>query len=549
MKSCDVCQLFRVGLLCVLVSIWLEGPVVRAMQPQEETRRLTFGDVQVVNFLRVSGNINREIRLIGPKTVVTVPEKSSRSTLVFHADTILFRREKQDVSDLIDMRGNLRYTVTQKDPDGTERVLEGTAVAGTYRRAEQKVELRGNVDARLTDPVRLRRPATLRAERITVQIGVTPFQYQLAGNSSSEVRFAPRTEASGSTHVEEVRLARFREGVFQPGRQATFFGPETRVEIDQSDGRARFAAERIVLAFESDDRTVARATGEGHVQARVERSRGTGAPETVEGRCERAVFLAREAQVFLKGKVDLTLISAEVLQGPGHLLAEQVAFTIRRPYHYTVSGSPERARLVFTPRPPASSRSGASSQNHFVFGTITIEAFERGEFVPGEKALFTGAGLLFRSEDLQARSAARVRCQQVHARFVNEEVISTAELTGGVTFDVERVDPLSGKPQAVRGKAERALFRNTAQAREVQLAGPLEVEITDEAALAAPGVIRDPGASRLTLDLSQDLLTFDIESVQATGEIRFQPRDVETGTSAPMAPPRKAAPNRGNPRR
>ncbi|MCS6775519.1 MAG: hypothetical protein RMJ43_05945 [Chloroherpetonaceae bacterium] len=549
MKSRSVCLLLQICLFGMLAPVWFVEPAIGAGQPPEDVKRLTFGDVQVVHFQRVSGNINREIRLVGPKTVVTVPEKSSRSTLVFHADTILFRKEKQDVSDFIDMRGNLRYTVTQKDPDGTERVLEGTAVAGTYRRVEQKIELRGDVDARLTDPARLRRPATLRAERIAVQIGVTPFQYQLTGNSNSEVRFAPRTEASGTPRVEEVRLARFREGVFQPGRQAAFSGPETRIEIDQSDGRARFEAERITLAFESDDRTVARATGEGRVQARVERSRGTGAPETVEGQCERAVFLAREAQVLLKGRVDLTLLSAEALQGPGRLLAEQVAFMTGRPYHYTVSGSPERSRLVFTPRSPVSPGSDASPRSRFAFGTITIESFERGEFVPGEKALFTGTGLFFRSEAPDAGSAARVRCQQVVARFLNEEVVSTAELTGGVTFDVQRVDPLSGRPQAARGKAERATFRNTAQAREVQLTGPLEVEIIDEVALAAPGVIRDPGASSLTLDLSQDLLTFDIESAQATGEIRFQPRDAETGTSAPVSPSRKAAPNRGNPRR
>ena len=92
----------------------------------------------------------------------TFPDKQSGARLILHADYIrLTDQAKPDIA-RAQMRGNVRYTLTQSTPLGERRVT-GTAGMGDYRRASHKIVLSEGVLSELIDP-RLDGPGTLRAE-------------------------------------------------------------------------------------------------------------------------------------------------------------------------------------------------------------------------------------------------------------------------------------------------------------------------------------------------------------------------------------------------
>jgi hypothetical protein len=536
-----------------------QKPPANAAQPApiNDPKKLTFGDVEVLHFQKMTGNIDRGMKLTGSRTLVTVSDKASRSTLVFHADEITFRKEKKDVSDHIEMKGSLRYTVTQKEKDGSQRLLEGTAGAGAYRRIAERLELNGGVNATLTDEVRLKKPASVVADRVTVNIGTTPFTYSIGGSpQTTRVQFEPRPPApepnakeaprSGLSYVE---ITRFREGTFQAGLKAEFNGPDVTVKLrNDSDGTdAKFEGEEIETIFAEDRKSIKRVVTNRKATFTVKRpARENKGEEVVDGSCGRAIYDADEDQVTLKEAVEARVTSPLSLKEPATLTADMVMFRTKRPYQYVVSGAAERTRIKFTPKPPTVEPPGNSNNQpapqYFAFGTVVIEAFDKGDFEPGKSAQFTGgAKMQFRSDDPDAKTQTRLLCRRVVATFADDETIGTAEATGGVTYHIQQPDAMTKKLKAIRGTADRATFGNTTQARELKLFGPINAEVIDDEHLIGPGKITGPTDTSLTLNLAKDITEFDIESPTETAVIRFSPREAtpESDAKQPAKPAEK----------
>jgi hypothetical protein len=554
-----------VRLLCSLTLTLVTGQVAPGQQPLQKssgnagqpaapgkTNTITYGNIRVAGFEKGNLNPQKGGRLLGPKMLVTIPDEASRSTLILHADDMTFRKEKKDAFDVIEMKGNLRYTVTQKDKDGSQRVLEGTAGTGIYRQAAQAIELNGGVNATLTDDARLKKPATVRADRIAVNIGTTPYLYTISGSpQTTRVLFEPRPPAPNPNAKEAprsslsyVEITNFREGTFQVGQKAEFNGPNVTVKLqNESDGTdAKFEGEEIETTFADDRKTIKRVVANRKATFTVKRpARENKGEDIATGSCGRAIYEADEEQILLKETVEARVTAPLSLKEPATLTADMVMFRTKRPYQYVVSGAAERTRIKFTPKPPpAEPPKGGNNPpapQRFAFGTVVIEAFDKGDFEPGKSAQFTGGPKMqFRSVDPDMKTSTLLQCRRLVATFQDDETIGTAEATGSVTYRIERLNPTTKKVQAIRGTADHATYGNTADARELKLFGPINAEVIDEVALAEPGSILGTPDATVTLNLAKDLMDFYIESPMATSEIKFKPREAAPEPDAKQPP-------------
>ena len=559
-RSILACALWAGGLLLTGLMSFAAAQAAQP-PPKSERKETQIGDVQIQDFDSVRGKTDLSgVRLLGSKTIIIVPDKKSGSTLRLHADDIQTQKEKNDIFGVVALKANIRYTVLQKT-DREERVLEGTAGSGVYRRATQQLELTGGVRATLSDKSRLETPALLRAQKVTVDMSVSPYRYLVEGDAANnEIRFTPRKQEAASSAPGEIRLYGYRTGTFRTGEKMTFSGGDVTAEIAQAEPKTSqsLRSAEIEVSFTGDGRVIQRVVAAGNARYRSERAAPKdGAATRIEGSSDRAEYDASEGRIRLTGSVQATLTAPDSLLEPATLRADLVVTQTIAPYRYEISGSPKRTLIVFTPRPraPAAAPKPATDTKAetaparvFSFGTIRISGFDSGTYEPGKEAAFVGGSTLFRSADAAVGTLANLQAGRVVAAFSADRVLERAEATENVRFRIEQPAPSGKTRQSVFGTAHSAVFTNDTKSRGVEMRGPMRADIEDSEHLAEIGHITGETGDILRLNLAAEVYEFDIESPQQTAKLDFVPKQREAeGDKSKKAEADKTKPTKKKP--
>src|SRR5205814_2147420 len=123
----------EIGLIiCTGTATARRAQATKPTPPKTETKRMSIGDVRISGYsvFRAAPGF-KGVRLTGSKTLIVVPDKKTGSTLRLHADDIETQKEQNDTFAVIQLRGNVRFTITRQTETGTIRV-EGTAPQGVY---------------------------------------------------------------------------------------------------------------------------------------------------------------------------------------------------------------------------------------------------------------------------------------------------------------------------------------------------------------------------------------------------------------------------------
>ncbi|HLJ54638.1 MAG TPA: hypothetical protein VKT77_06320 [Chthonomonadaceae bacterium] len=507
--------LCRAAGICAAVLLLCAGGA-RAGQPPagknpEPPKSSRYGDIEVRGYQRLTAPFNSNtLEFTGPNTIVEAPDKASGARFIVHADSIRLIEPLSATKSVIELRGGVRYTITQTTPLGERRVT-GTAGSADYRRAARKVLLAGGVRAELLDP-RLDGPGALRASTVTIDISAGPYVYSLSGDSATnDLRFSPKPAAKPGTAAQPgraapqnpgaqlgaVHITRWVTGIFQAGKSAKFDGEEVVADLKSRAGtpEGQLRAPHVEGDF-TPEGGIAHARAERGVHYHFLRpiarqsvgKAGTtaGQPETgreeVTGTCRDATYDPAEGRTTLDGEIDATLVNTLTLIGPGKLLAERVVMTeppagdkttVTR---FEISGAPNHRRLAFTPK-PAPARPGGSApavtapaaadnagdQDRakrgpvaavpapFTIGSIVLLGFDKGVYEPGKRIEVQSDGttpLFLDTADSKTRSAAHVETRQFKASLAETGEIVAAETGGGVTFRIQQPAPSPEPDQA-----------------------------------------------------------------------------------------------------
>lgn len=518
----------------------------------DEVKKLTFGNVEVSGQKTVKfSNKQENIRLTGQNTLVTVTEKKSNSVLKIHADTIVLKFSKDEVTE-IDMSGHVRYNSVQTSKAGA-RTLDGTAGTGLYKHKSKLITLTGGVNMTFTDEERLASPGTLKASRVTVDTTKQPYSYDIAGGNGADIRFEPKPAANakpGTGSIRQVHVSGFSSGVFRSGEQAAFRGSDTVAEFDGSDGgKARIEGDSLEAQFGGDKSTLIRGEAKGNARYSITRKNADGKrEETAKGSSNTAVYDVTDETIKLTGKVDATAIAPESLQSPARLLADQITIRMGEPYLYEIVSTPERALLKFTPLPPKKTKSpdtlDAPSSRRFVLGEVKVSNFGKGTWKPGSMAELSGGKPLFESADPESKARIRLQAGLLTANFnpadpADPDALSRTSASGGVTFDI--VQPASkDKPQtAIKGKAERATYLNKTQNGRLDMTGPVTADVIDPEHLVEPGKVTGGNDTTLSVIFLPEGYDFEVDSPSETASVKFKPRDKSEEDEKKKAAPTK----------
>ncbi len=536
-------------------------------RPSGETKRLGIGDVKFYGF--TSGTVATDLStatLTGSNTMVEMPVKSSGALIKIHADEIKVTGGNRPATARLDLRGHLRYEVTQPVPEGA-RGLSGTAGRGEFKRETNLIELSDDVDCSFAD-TRLDGPGALHSGSVTVDVGSSPYVYVLAGNSgTNDIRFSPRQrdpKASPESQIGLVHVTHWDTGTFQTGKIARFDGalviadlrsrsgsPEAQLKAHHIEGNFGPAGE-IVRARANDgvhyriERPMTRSLADG----KVEEGR-----QQVTGTSNEALYEPDAGRFTLDGEIDATIINTLSLAEPARLLASRLVVTDvgrgkeHRALRFELTGAPNRRRLTFTPRaaeqaPDAAKAVGAPV---FTLGSIVLTGFEKAVLEPGQSIDVVSDGkqlLLLDTSDARTHSASHMETHHFVAHLSESGAIADAETGGPVTFHIQQPGPVTAaKPapgaasqsQSLDGNAAKAVYHTAAQGRSIALHGPFTARVTDPAHLLGPGSVKGEKDDTLSLDLVTR--EFDFQSTNQTIVLDFTPRPLPTSQDKPTPVP------------
>lgn len=515
-----------------------------------ETQRGQYGDVQVLNSDHIQGKADLSTATVtGPKTIVIVPDKESKSVLRMHADTIIMKKVGQFVPGTIELFGNVTYHIVQKYDKG-ERLVDGTAGHGFYSRPKNRIILTEGVRGAITDVERLAEPGTYRAASADIMILEAGNRYRMSGGASDELRFIPK-ESVTKTRPKPKRLGvvdatRFQNADLIVGETAVFRGPETTVDYDDpSDGtRARLQGPLTTATYTKDHVTLSHIIGTGTVRYNLRRpSVDKQSERGVTGVASVANYDAVSGDMLLVGAVDAYIIDSAGLARPAHVIGERMfAHKSAEVYHFDLTGGPN-AFTRFTPKPKPVSKENPPPTDTFPIGDVTVTRYETGHYNPDMDFEFRGSGVKFVSNDQPTRTSTEFLGDLIVGTLSAINTIIDVTATGNVHFYAQRP---STAPKAaptsmetISGTAIRAKLLNDPDHKNIKLDGPMRTEMSDPETLEKPGVLVGLTGDTVTLNLSSTPYEFDVVSPNQTVTVDFQPKDRQPDEPAPKPKPKK----------
>ncbi len=562
-----------------------------AAPPTPEVKRTVYGDIVISGWQQTKFQPDLgSVQFTGPNTVIEVPDKQSGSRLVLHSDDIKLIEPRKSDKTRLELRGHVRYTVTQPTPMG-ERKLTGTAGAGDYRRSSQKVVLSQGVRAELIDPS-LDGPGSLRAGAVTVDISATPYTYTLSGDSdTNDIRFTPRPRPvkkgpdgkvpppqNPANQIGPVHISRWESGTFQTGKVAKFEGTQVVADLKSRTGtpQGQLKARHIESEFNpAGEIARAQAIDDVHYQFDRPISRQPAAPrgkietgrQEVTGTSREAIYEPDAGKVTLDGDIDATLVNTLTLAEPAKLLASRLVMTEPDPgkadstLRFEVTGAPNRRRLTFTPRPAEPRRApapaappavappgeGSAPPNvpgppPFALGSLVLKGFEKITLEPGKSLDVISDGkqmLLVDTADAKTKSASHLETHHFIATLAKSGEITSAETGGPVTFHIQQpgaarvVKKAGSAPAPAKAVEPQSLNGNAAKAvfKSDGKAQTLALQGPLNAQLIDAEHLVGPGSVKGGKDdtFSVDLITreFTFDTPHETMVIEFTPRPIE----------------------
>src|SRR5205085_11087208 len=116
-----------IGLTVNAAAATRQTPSAKPTPPKTETKRMSIVDVQVSGYSVFTAAPGfKGVHLCGKRTLIVVPDKKTHSTLRLHADDIETQKENNDTFSVVNLRGDVRFTITRQTEDGPSRV-DGSA--------------------------------------------------------------------------------------------------------------------------------------------------------------------------------------------------------------------------------------------------------------------------------------------------------------------------------------------------------------------------------------------------------------------------------------
>ena len=558
---------------------------------KNQPKVLKYGEVLISNYLQSKGSLDfTVVTFTGPNTIIDAPDKASGSHLLLHADQVTVTGINKPGHEHVEMRGRLKYTLTQPTPEGP-RKLTGTAGQGDYRSDSKRIVLTNAVHCEMTDP-RLDGPGTLHVGKVTVDITSSPYLYTFEGEeATNDIRFSPRPRQSKqpannggaqkpiAAQIGMVHITRWADGTFQAGKSARFQGALVVADLHSRDGKplgqlkgreleGNFApGGEIVKAHAKDsvqyhfERAIARKAADG----KVENGR-----EEITGSSHDAIYEPNEGRVTLDGDVDSTLVNTLTMEAPAKLLAARVVViepaegNDRKVARYEITGSPNRRRLEVSPKRPVAKPPDASAPAAapgaqpatppaFLLGNVVLKGFQSVVLDLGQDLDIKSDGnqmLLIDTVDPKTKAASHVETHHLTAKLAESGVITDAESEGAATFHFQQPGPpkqvqavgntpartIPGQMQSVDGTTAKAVFKAEGTGRLISLQGPFSALVTDPDHLATPASLKGLKDETLSLDLVTR--EFVMDTPHETGVLVIVPRPPEQTGDKPATPPK-----------
>lgn len=519
----------------------------------EEGKQTTIGDVTISNATRYSGNPATGFRILGPKTQITFTQRASRSTFRLHADEVEARKERTYPIGAIDLKGHVRFHVTQA-VEGGSRTVEGTAGHADFSRTEQVLKLSGGILATAKDTTARGGTATIRAAVLHVDTASTPYHYRIEGDAAhSDLRYIPAANTGGTPRAGQTESSRgethvsgFERGSLKVGQSARFEGAGTSVAFaNPTDGTsARLRAGTIETGFSSDTGALSRISAHGAARYMAERvpdrthaANGQLAVHHIEGRASNVLYNVTDGLVELTGSVHADITLPDYLRQPAALDAGRILARIEPPYRYEVTANAGRGHLQFAPlaskgreRPDgAPDRRMDRRMDRIDVQDLDITGFDRLVLEPGKQIDISGKQTTLVSTEL--RGTTRLQAPHIQATYSDQNTLGKAVAFGPVSFYLKRRTPSHGNSvanpavwQELDGSAAHAEYVDSAEIRQLTLAGPLKATITDPEHLDAPGKVTAADGDSLRLNLSGPNVDIDLDSRSQSASIELQPK-------------------------
>ncbi len=514
---------------------------------QQPVTRILYGDVTVERMTSSEVKLNPAgYKIMGKNSLATIPYKRSNALLKVHADVISTRKIGIDDFAETVLTGNITFTLSQKQKDGSSRSLTGTANQGSLNRTTQKIVLLGNVKAQITDTENLAEPAALNANRIEVDMTSTPYRYTLFGEGGShEFRLRPKEKAntkSGRKTTGEIVVHDYDRVEYQSKSDMLFLGTRTVFEYKDTESYVKAHSSHIEAKFDDESSELQRVEAKGGVQIRTERTRKSegdkqNATEIMEGYATSIVQDVPKQTLTLEGGIHITVTSPDLLAVPAEIVAERLILDIvgKDKRRYQLYANPKTAKLTLQPKPKAEAEKPTTSPENalvssFQLGAISFTQFTYGAWEVGQEIDVRGNRMLFESTDAKSSAGMRFLALHLMTKFSADSSIKSVMAEGNVEYSVQQ-KPKPTKElkeralQVVRGNTPRILFTNSNrgenQTAEVQ--GPFRMEIIAPEKLLEPGVVEGKTGDSIRLRLLNDSYEFDILSPKETATIRILP--------------------------
>ncbi len=535
-----------------------------AKQNAKTSNHTQFGDVTISEWKGFKGNILNLANghFIGPNIIVETTDKTRRIRMRILANDIAGSYKKDKAS--VEISGNLRYTITETTKTG-DRVLNGTASRAVYDQEPQRLRLLGGVRATLADPTQFDKPATVHAGNATIYTGGKSMRYTLAGapNANDVVvsqRGKPRTVKGvvEPPHTTTLHVYNYDSAEFTVGQSASFNGAGTTADAADLEAKTTgsLRAPHIEASFagssagSSQEGKLQKASASGGVHYTAQSPGVRGSTQKLAGTSLTASYDLAQNRVVLDGGVEADITDTDALKSPAHISVGKLSVLMKKSPQYSISGSAQRTKIVFTPKPgkkkpitdlqgvntptvnpnPGAGANAAGDQDKkviappFGLGTITISGFSSGIYEPGKTATLEGSATTFASSDKTTRSTTELKAEKIVGAFSEQGELETTTATKNVHYALSQPSPSGKVLQAITGTGISVVFSNSEKSQQVIVTGPYRADVTDPETLEGPLHINASDASdSFTFNLTTK--DFHPQSPNGTTVIDFKSRE------------------------
>ncbi|CEK18290.1 hypothetical protein CWRG_02117 [Chthonomonas calidirosea] len=476
--------------------------MVRAQQPSTSAQLpVSIGDIRISHFSAFRTNL-RQLRnfVVSGKNIVvatTDPNRPLRFYLIVNG--VVGHAIGPKGSEVeVELEGPIQFRVVRKEGQ-EQRTLEGTAGHARYNEQTQQLLLSAGVTAKLLDPSRLEGPATIQVDSAVVATDKSG-RIQLSGRANADsLTFVPKMAAPKGGAAPRHRLGPVQVSAF------------TRADVDLPRA-VQLSGAPVQVAFED---VVTKAKGllsadllEAYfAQNRLEEIRGQGEvhfhgtePDTqnrlmvLDGRADRAHYEAASSEVSLENVVG-TLQIPQKLQGPASIQVARLVAHLGHTTSYLFYGEAGRDSLTFSPKPSALPVTQGQQARPISLGTVEVNGFQQGEFVPGKRFQVEGKALVLQTSEPDTGFESRIESEKIEGTLSPTNEVVQMATQGEVQCRFSRPyhppNTASNPPQPgdgkeiVEAKAASLVYTNTAQTSEVVLQGPAQIT-AQSPALAGP---------------------------------------------------------------